>query len=187
MFDPERFARGDRKYVREIVDEYSPMVLMVCQAYTRDLDHAEDLFQETWRTAWTRVDSYRAEGSFRSWLHQVAVNVCRTDSRAQKRREEVREEAAVELDQSWTYVDPLHESARRELQRAILRALPELTPGEREAVTLRVLEGRKPAEVARIMGVSPATVRSHVRHALNHLRRIMEDPDHELSRYRSSS
>ena len=88
---------------------------------------------------------------------------------------------------SWSRVDPLHQTHLRELQRAILRALPELTPGEREALTLRVLEGRKPAEVARIMNVTPATVRSHVRHALNHLREMMEDPDHDLSRYRANS
>ena len=186
MFDARRFAAGDDKYVEEVIRNHSPMVLIVCQAYARDYDHAQDLYQEIWRTVWTKAESYRGEGAFRAWLHRVATNVCRTDARARKKVAEARDALASEAG-SWSRVDPLHQTHLRELQRAILRALPELTPGEREALTLRVLEGRKPAEVARIMNVTPATVRSHVRHALNHLREMMEDPDHDLSRYRANS
>jgi RNA polymerase sigma-70 factor (ECF subfamily) len=184
MFDAERFAAGDDRYVEDVIREHSPMVLMVCQAYARDYDHAQDLYQEIWRTVWTKAKSFRGDGSFRAWLHRVATNVCRTDARTRKKALEVRDAMANEPN-TWSQVDPMHATHLRELQRAILRALPQLTPGERQALTLRVLEGRRPDEVARIMNITPATVRSHVRHALNHLREMMEDPEHDLSRYRA--
>lgn len=188
MFDAERFLSGDRAYVRDVLEEHSRMVLLVCESYARDWDHAQDLYQETWRTVCREARSFRGSGSFRAWLHRIASNVCRSDHRSTKTRNEVLSRLGRELDTAaWAPVDPLVATERRELHRALHRALPELSDGEREALMLRVLEGRTASEVAQMMGIAPATVRSHVRHALNRLRKMMEDPGHELSRYRTGS
>jgi RNA polymerase sigma-70 factor, ECF subfamily len=188
VFDAERFLTGDRTYVRHVMEEHSPMVMLVCESYARDYDHAQDLYQETWRAVCRSARSYRGPGAFATWLHRVASNVCRSDHRASRTMRETLERWGHDLEPgAWAAVDPLVATARRELHRVIHRALPELSDGEREALTLRVLEGRGPGEVASMMGVAPATVRSHIRHALNRLRQMMEDPGHELSRYRSGS
>lgn len=188
MFDPGRFAAGDREYVRHVIREHEPMVLLICQSFARDYDQAQDLAQETWRTVCAKVESFEGKGTFRAWLHRVATNVCISEVRSRKMREERLEQYANEPPsfRAWSQIDPLAETERRELQRAICRALPRLSDGEREAVTLRIFEARSPAEIAEIMGISPATVRSHIRHALNRLRKMMEDPDDELSQFRAS-
>lgn len=187
MFDPERFAGGDEQYVREIVREHEPMVLVICRSFARDDDHTDDLAQETWLTVCAKVGSFKGEGSFRAWLSRVCMNVCLTEARTQKARaERLRRFAQEAKTMDWRRIDPLAETERRELQHATYRALPQLSDGEREAVTLRILEGLSAAEAADLMGVAPATVRSHLRHAINRLRTIMEDPDNELSRYRAT-
>jgi RNA polymerase sigma-70 factor (ECF subfamily) len=188
VFDPQRFSTGEREYVRDVVRAYEPMILLICRSFARDEDQAEDLAQETWKTVCAKIASFRGEGSFRSWLHRVCTNVCLTEVRAGKARAEGRtrygqEEEAVAPKQ----MDPLAETQRRELQRSIHRALPALSDGERTAVTLRILEGCSAAETAERMGVTPATVRSHIRHAIHRLRTMMEDPDNDLSRHRASS
>lgn len=187
MFDGERFANGDREYVREVVLEHEPMVLVICRSFARDDDHAEDLAQETWTTVCQKIDAFTGRGSFRSWLAAVCTNVCLSDARRKKQRGERLSQYAEEVrSRDWKQIDPLAETARRELQHSIYRALPKLTESEREAVTLRILEGRPSAEVAKVMGVAPATVRSHLRHAINRLRTMMEDPDDDMSRHRAS-
>lgn len=187
MFDRERFASGDERHVREVVREHEPLVLMICRSFAQDDDHIEDLAQETWTTVYAKIDSFRSEGTFRAWLSRVCTRVCLTDARARKTRAERAKRYAEErkpLD--WHQIDPLAQTGQREFQHAIHRALPELSDGERNAVTYRILEGRSPAECAELMGVTAATVRSHLRHAINRLRRMMEDPEHDLSRYRAS-
>ncbi len=187
MFDTKRFASGDREYVREVVLEHEPMVLVICRSYARDDDHAEDLAQETWTTVCQKIDDFQGNGCFRSWLATICPNVCLTDARRKKNRGERLQQYAEEVRaRNWKQIDPLAETARRELQYSIYRALPKLSESEREAVTLRILEGRPSAEVADIMDVAPATVRSHLRHAIKRLRTMMEDPDDDLSRHRAS-
>jgi len=187
VFNPERFASGDERYAREVVREHEPLVLVICRSFAQDDDHLEDLAQETWKTVCANIDSFRAEGTFRAWLSRVCTRVCLTDVRTRKTRAERAKRYAEEsklLD--WHRIDPLAQTEQRQLQHAIYRALPELSDGERDAVTYRILEGRPPAECAELMGVTQATVRSHLRHAINRLRRMLEDPDHDLSRYRAA-
>lgn len=187
MFDAERFAAGDRQYVRVVVQEHEPMILFICRSFARDDDHTQDLAQETWKTACAKIGSFSGEGSFRSWLHRVCTNVCLSEMRSRKTRDErLRQHAEEFYAMHWRDIDPLAETERRELQHSIHRALPKLSDGERDAVTLRIFEGRSAAEIAEIMGIAPATVRSHVRHAIQRLRTMVEDPDNDLSRYRPS-
>lgn len=187
MFDAERFASGDREYVREVVREYEPLILVICRSYAVDDDHMLDLAQETWTTVLAKLASFEGKGSFRAWLFRVCTNLCLTDARTRKARtERMRRYSEDMRSMDWKQVDPLAETARRELHHSIYRALPRLSEGEREAVTLRILEGRSAAETARIMGIAPATVRSHIRHAIQRLRTMMEDPDNDLSRYGAS-
>lgn len=189
MFDPERFLSGDGDYAAAVIREHHGYVLAVCRSFARTDDETEDLAQEAWRSVVAHARSYSGEGSFRSWLHRIAVNACLTEARTRRTARDATLRYTTELSAGAHpgASDPHGYAERRELSGVIHRALAELTDGERTAVTLRVLEGRRAKEVARIMGVTPATVRSHLRHGLNRLRRIMEDPDSDLSRYRATS
>ena len=189
MINVERFRAGERAYIEEVVRQHSSLVLLVCQAYAPDYDHAQDLFQDTWKTVLGQLDSFSGRGSFRSWLYQVATNVCLSDLRAGRATTDKLEVYSRDRSapRGWGGVDPLAETERRELHHAIHQALPLLSDGQRDVVLMRVMEGRAAKEVAALMGISQATVRSHLRHALNRLRTIMEDPDNELSRHRATS
>jgi RNA polymerase sigma-70 factor (ECF subfamily) len=189
VFDAERFLSRDAAYTAEVIREHHGFVLMWCRAYSTCDDEAEDLAQEVWRTVVAKARGYRGTGSFKSWLHRIAINTCLSAVRSKKSAREAlaryqQEDASGRS--AARAPDPQRTVERQQLAMSLHRALGALTQGERRAVTLRVLEGRAPQEVAEIMQITPATVRSHVRHGLNHLRRIMEDPDSELSRYRAN-
>jgi RNA polymerase sigma factor (sigma-70 family) len=82
---------------------------------------------------------------------------------------------ALEEDGSLKYeANPLAEVERDEALARIRPVLPDLSPREQEAMELLILEKRSPGEAAQIMGCTPSTVRSHLRHALVRLRTLME-------------
>ena len=183
-FDAARFLSRDHDYCRSIVEEHASFVLGVCRLYARDRDHAEDLYQETWLKAYEKARTYRGTGSFRAWLGRLARNVCVSDYRsrtsAARSLELYAGEHAID-DPASRQHDPLEERERAALQRTILDAIDDLPRREGQALTLRLIDEKSPREVARIMRVSPATVRSHVRHAFARLRNRIADPADELS------
>jgi RNA polymerase sigma factor (sigma-70 family) len=189
MIDIGRFRRGDPEYFEEVLRSHGHTVLAVAQAFGKDPDHAEDLFQETWSRVYEKRRSYGGSGSFDGWLHRIATRVCIGDYRERKDHVEALgrmrgEEVGQRL--SWTALDPLTETERRELHGRLHRALARLSRREHEAITLRVFEGASTSEVADRMRISQATVRSIVRHGIGRLRKSMEDMGDELSGYRPS-
>ncbi len=182
--DAARFLSRDHDYCRRIVEENAFFVLGVCRLYARDHDHAEDLYQETWLKAYEKARTYRATGSFRAWLGRLARNVCVSDYRSRTVAAKGLELYAGEHvtdDPAGRQRDPFEERERAVLQRTILDAIDDLPQREGQALTLRLIDEKRPREVARIMHISPATVRSHVRHAFERLRKRIADPADELS------
>ena len=183
-FDAARFLSRDHDYCRRIVEEHASFVLGVCRLYAKDHDHAEDLYQETWLKAYAKARTYRATGSFRAWLGRLARNVCVSDYRSARSAAKGLELYAGEHatdDPAGRQRDPFEERERVALQRTILEAIDDLPKREAQALTLRLIDEKSPREVARIMRVTPATVRSHIRHAFERLRKRIADPGDELS------
>jgi len=188
MIDLERFRRGDRAYLDELVRTQGRLVLLVSRAYGTDFDDAEDLFQEIWKRVFEKRRSYRGDGSFEAWLHRLATNVCISEFRARRSRREAHErmgQQGMSNEHSWKTQNPLGEAERRELHLKLHRALAQLSDREHEAIILRLSEGKGPEEVARIMRIKKSTVRSIYRHGIQRLKELMEVPGDELSGYQS--
>ena len=181
-FEAARFI-ADGGYARRVVHDHGPLVWAVCKGYARDPDHLEDLYQETWLKVFAAAGSFRGTGSFRGWLARLARSVCVSDYRARRAAAKGLDRYAGEtaaFESGARIPDPLARTESEFLQHGIREAIDELPAREREALTLRLIDERSPAEVARLMRVRPATVRSHIRHALGRLRRRIEDPDDPL-------
>jgi len=156
---------------------HGPMVLRICMAYGDCTDHAEDLFQKSWIRAFEKRGSYRGDGSFEGWLSRLVNNVCIGDFRAEGVRQDILERLEEEdlgEDLSWRPPDPLEEVEEEDSRGALIRALGDLPRREREAICFKVIEGKAPQEVADIMGIEKATVRSNIRHGIKRLREILE-------------
>ena len=188
-FDAVRFVAGG-DYARRVVQEYGPLAWTICKGYARDHDHLDDLYQETWLKVYATAGSFRATGSFQGWLARLARNVCVSEYRTRMAAARSLDRYAGELAASGEAAagpDPLDRVEGEFLHRIIREAIDDLPARERQALTLRLIDGKSPAEVARLMRVRPATVRSHIRHALKRLRKRIEDPRdplHVLLRFR---
>ena len=177
--DIARFLSGEREYALEVVREYSPLIMLICREYAVDDDHELDLFQTVWTKVLSSAASYRADASFRTWLGRLARNACICDYRSRQRTAKAIDEHCLQLESEIRRCeidDPLESAERERLRRQVQHAIDGLPPRERQAIILRIIEERKPAEVARIMRIAPATVRSHIRHALRRLRKNIEQP-----------
>lgn len=169
-FDRERFHAGDQALFRDLVRETSPRMLRVIRSYARDDDHAADLLQLCWIRIYAKRARFAGTGSFLGWALTVSRNVCRMEARRLQRGPMVR------LDERGDLPDPTPGPAerlrRRERATALYAALERLTVRERDAILLRILEGCSTAEVARVLAVKEASVRSLIHRGLKKLRQM---------------
>ncbi len=169
--DLARLRARDPELLTALVRELSPQLLAVIQGYARDDDHADELLQECWVHILERLDSYRARGPFAGWAVAVTRNVCgsslRRDGREGRGKVEMDELVDVPADSP----DVDERLTHRRLRKALFKALGRLPDREREAIVLRVLEGRSTAETVEALGVSRRAVGDLVRRGLYRMRR----------------
>jgi RNA polymerase sigma-70 factor, ECF subfamily len=137
---------------------------------TGDLDAAEDLTQAAFERALGRLDRFDpARGPLRAWLLMVARQVAIDEMRSTRSRRARELRFAVEGRAS----EPEPEVAAP-LSGGLRAALDGLSPGEREAVALRVVAELTTAEAARVMGVTPGACSTTLHRALGKLRRAID-------------
>lgn len=173
-----RLKRGDREACRQLIDGHHAGVYGYLRRLGAEPALAEDLTQETYARAWSRIDTLRGAGSLRSWLLTIARNEFFQWVRAGRP-----EAAAIPFERLPERVDerPGAEEllARDERDRAVHRALERLDPGLRETVALHYFQELSFREVGRVLGVPAGTVKSRLNRALGKLRALLANMEAE--------
>jgi|KBSSwiStaDraftv2_1062776.scaffolds.fasta_scaffold102318_3 RNA polymerase sigma-70 factor (ECF subfamily) len=164
---------GNHESFAALIARYQRMVHSLTFRMTGSLADGEDLAQETFILAFRRLDSFRGESKFSSWLCQIAVNTCLNWKKRQTRRERTHQDWAEHEQVSGGTCATLSE-AEEEGTRRVQAALLKLSPKQRAAIVLTVYEGMNHAEAARILGCSETTVSWRLFAARAKLKRLLK-------------
>lgn len=128
---------------------------------------ADDLTQDVFVRAWQRLDSYRGEAQFGTWLYRLAVNVVIEDRRKAGARPRLQDDEDVMRKLA---VEAADEASALDLAAALER-LPE---GARQVFVLHDVEGYKHREIGRLVGISAGTSKGQLHRARMLLRRCLQ-------------
>jgi RNA polymerase sigma-70 factor (ECF subfamily) len=131
-------------------------------------EDALDIVQEAFVQAFLKLETFKRESAFYTWLYRIAINTAKNHMVAKSRRP-----PGTDVDVSdaefMDGADMLKEGespdavlARDELSRAIDEAISELPDDLRSAVTLREFDGLSYEQIAEIMDCPVGTVRSRI-------------------------
>ena len=158
LTDPVHLAQsGDEAAFERLYREHAGRVYGLCLRMTADASRAADLTQDVFVRAWERLDSFRGESAFGTWLHRLAVNVVLMDQRSRGRRPE-RPFAEGEEDAVLGRGGETRPALRLDLEAAVA-ALP---PGARQVLVLHDIEGYEHSEIAAMVGIAEGTSRAHL-------------------------
>lgn len=165
-----RVQRGDRDALELLVVRYLRPIHAVTASYLGERAEVEDAVQETFLRAIDRIGSYAPDRPFAPWLYQIARNVARSRlaTRAARRTEPLPVDGPAGLAPG-----PDVDAERAEIRGLVDAAIADLPEQQRTAFRLHDVDGFTTNEVARIMGLSAGTVRSHVHHARRALRKAL--------------
>jgi RNA polymerase sigma-70 factor (ECF subfamily) len=131
-------------------------------------EHADDVTQDVFIRAWTKLSTFRGEAAFGTWLHRLAVNVIlarRTTLGTERRRYDDSADALETV---------ASRPAAAELSMDLEEAISRLPDGAREVFVLHDLEGYRHHEIADMLGIVPGTSKSQLHHARMALREHLE-------------
>lgn len=149
---------GDAEAFAGLIFRHATSVYNVCFRLVRNREDAEDLTQEAFLRAHDRLASLRDAAAFRLWLLRIAHHLC-LDWLKSRRRGQALDELPDELAGGSELAAAAERAQEAE---AVRRAVLDLPPPYREAITLRYNEGLSYAEIAEVMGIPIGTVRTHL-------------------------
>jgi RNA polymerase sigma-70 factor (ECF subfamily) len=159
-------SREDHNAFAELVRRYQSPVRAVLTRMTRGDSHlADDLAQETFLKAWTKLRTYRGGGRFSTWLFGIAFNEFRMAARSKKEMaledlpEQPPETAANESN------SPLHLD--------LTEALKRISSDERAAVLLCCQNGLSHEEAAQVLDCPLGTVKTNILRGREKLKRYL--------------
>jgi len=175
-----RASGGDRESFDAFMERHAAPVFRFVALHVREPDRAEDVLQETFLAAWRGAGSFCGPGSARSWLLSIARRAALREGRL-RAGEPVTSLAldSVPLDvlarEAGWGGDSGGEERRLEAKELVEAAFVALSPDDAEILVLRDLEGFSGEEVADLLGVSLAAVKSRLHRArLRFMTRIRE-------------
>ena len=176
----ERLRRREDGAAEALVATYGERVYRLAVRITGNGPDAEEVVQDALWSAIRRIDTFRGEAAFGSWMFRITANAAyqkRRGRRADRREVEWDERAAREsrsgrdaqadLDWSPRLRDPAVQS---ELSSVLQAAIDELPDSHRVAFLLRDVDGLSNSEVARTVQIGLAAVKSRVHRARLFLR-----------------
>ena len=129
---------------------------------------AEDMMQESFLIAFTKLSTFKGEVTFGSWLKRIVINKCLTQLKKNKRFEEVKLE--VKRNSSYEDEDVDYSSIKSE---TVLTCLNKLKENYRVALTLHLIEGFDHEEISEIMKISNQNSRTTISRAKSKLRELL--------------
>ena len=160
---------GQDKALDELMRRYKQPLFHFVTRYTRDEDTSYDIVQETFFRVYNKAETFNPAYKFKTWLYQIALNLCRDYSRKKKLQ------SFISLD-TWKSDDEdgsLHNilasaenieslTEHRQTLKLLENQIDELPHKLKTALILFALEDHSQEECARILGITPKTVEMRV-------------------------
>jgi RNA polymerase sigma-70 factor (ECF subfamily) len=193
MSDEELVARsrgGDLDSFNQLVLRWErPIYALAYRVIGREED-ARDVAQETFLRAFRALGGFKGQAKFSSWLYRITLNLCRDWIRRERRTPIVQAPEGMDLIElageavGTESIDEL--VSRKELGRAVARAMALLPDEQRTAIILKEYHGLTFQEIADLLDCPLSTVKTRLYQGLTVLRRQLRQADAESERVRSA-
>lgn len=153
----------------KIYDRYYRAMYNTALRIVKDSATAEDIMQESFLSAFTRLSTFKAEVTFGAWLKRIVINNSIYHYRKQQRNREVGLDSVLYKVED-KEVEDADSGSTEQMAQKVLETMKQLKDNYRISLTLHLIEGYDYQEVSEIMDISYANCRTLVSRAKESLR-----------------
>lgn len=157
----------DTKEMERIISCYKDRLLRLCFLYLKDVSLAEDALQDTFLKVYKCYGAFRGEASEKTWITQIAMNVCKN----YRKGFWFRRTASSEVLDTIPAVDDTEEIRD---YRKVTEEVMNLPAKYREVVLLYYYQSIKTPEIARMLSMPESTVAVRLKRAREQLKKKLK-------------
>ena len=150
----EGCRKGARNAQLKLYERYARMLFATCLRILANTEEAEEAMQDSFLKIFTHLEQYHEEMSFEGWIRQIAVRMAIDRLRQRSEELELPTDNLPDLPEEEEEEEPLYTVEQ------IKQAMEKLPEGYRVVLSLYLFEGYDMEEIAQILHVKPASVRS---------------------------
>jgi len=174
--------QGGENAVRALIKRNNQRLFRVARAVVRNDAEAEDVVQETYVSAFTKLESFRGDSQFSTWLTRIALNEALGRVRRRRPTGELAElDVSAEAQGAAVIMFPTlsppaadSELARSEVRAFLEKAVDDLPDAFRAVFILRDIEEMSIEETASHLSLKPETVKTRLHRARRLMRAAVE-------------
>ena len=181
----EALRRREPLAAERLVCTYGDRAYRLASRITGNGPDAEEVVQDAVWTIVRKIDTFRGESAFGSWLYRIVANAAyQLLRRRQNHRHELSlDEVLPQFDERGCHAEPVADwsqaatdpAVQTELRTTLHAAIEELPAAYRTVMVLRDVEGRSTAEIAEALGLSIAVVKTRAHRARLFLRKRLDE------------
>ncbi len=174
---------GRREDFDALVERHQRSLYAFVYRMLNDHDQAADIVQMTFLQAYTHLGQFAGRASFKTWLHQIALNQCRALLRSGRGHQQVALDDVSEArlhtataHQTGT-ADPDADVGAASWKPVLERLIARLPLRQRSVVTLRIFSDMPFKDIAHAEGISENSAKVNFHHAIVRLRQWLQERD----------
>jgi RNA polymerase sigma-70 factor (ECF subfamily) len=175
---------GDNGSFEVLIARYQPRLFGTARKYARRESEVEDIVQEVFLKAYTKLSTFRGDSPFEHWLMRLAVRTCYDFLREHQRNREQTLSEITEEESKWLErvsvgdeTNDAHNAAAARL--VIHRLLEHLSPESRLIIQMLEIEEKSLKEIAQLTGWSIPMIKVRAFRARASMRKVLEKLDQE--------
>lgn len=167
-------ARTDKMAFSALFRRHYDEIFRYCARRLPSRDNAEDVTSQVFLKMVSNFDTFTGdEPAFRCWLFRIACNEINTFFRSAGRQSKLLEKLQQESVTASTEPDDCTPDDENQAKLDFLQAaIGTMKPGYQDILTLRFFQNLNSEQIAEILDVNPATVRSRLSRSLKHLKKL---------------
>lgn len=180
-----RAQRGEETAFEALFHQHKQRVYCLCLRMVGNIAEAEELTQEAFLQVFRKIQTFRGDSAFSTWLHRLAVNIVLMRLRKKTPVETSLDSSdrGEEFDEPQTEFGAPDLALLGSIDRVLLeRAIVQLAPGYRQAFLLHDVQGYEHNEIAAMLGCSIGNSKSQLHKARVKLRKLLRESERESRR-----
>lgn len=177
----EAARERDEAAVRELIRRMNPRLFRVARGLAVSDAEAEEIVQDTYLAAFSRLDTFRGDARFSTWITRICLNTARMRGRRVRTHEEYDTVTEANGTEDTVLAFPSHGAqqpdaalGQRQVRVLLEHAVAELPPELRLVFLMREAEGMSTLAIARDLSLNPVTVKTRLFRARQRLRKAIE-------------
>lgn len=154
----DRCKIGDIKAQYSLYKLYSKNIYSITMRFMNSKMDADEIVQDTFITAFNKIDSYEGTGAFGQWLKRIAINNCISVLRKRKVYFEDIDEVQISNELS----EEIEDNIDPQLVHNAIKELPEKA---RVVFNLFAMEGYRHKDISEMLGITESTSKTQYRRA----------------------